>query len=360
MLESLAATGTRVSLSGTDWKIHEDPLSQGMDREFFNADLTAPGWIPAQVPGNIQADVEAAHQVGPLWYGAVNTNLYEVARKDWWYRKDFVVPASYSGRRLTLDFDGVEEHCKVWLNGTLIGENGGMFRRFCLDVSAVAVPGQTNHLAVQINRMPEVLMPMIVGSDGAYNGPVAGLMDRTREVLKDLKPSGGDGLPLTHWSANETYWALGIWKDDAPWMASGPARIDWTRVETTLSSNYTHATVHARHWKLTAFPIFQCWQTFASRVMKPMCHHARGCDPLTKGSNVIKAEMSLEHTGIVQVAQRHQGEQALYRALTPRLSGADSGTMVDKSLYPFWSAGIAVGVYVQGATGPNPTDILDF
>jgi len=77
-------------------------------------------WLPAMVPGNIQADLESARLLKPLWYGAGDSRLFDVARTDWIYRKEFTVPGSFSGRRIRLCFDGVDYACEVWLNGARI------------------------------------------------------------------------------------------------------------------------------------------------------------------------------------------------------------------------------------------------
>ena len=164
-------------------------------------------------------------------------NLYDVARKDWWYRKDFTVPASYAGKRLTLVFDGVDERCQVWLNGRKIGANAGMFRRFQLDVSTIARPGETNRLAVRLARMPEELLPYLVNSDGPdipgqqywfLNG-----LNKTRQLLKDLKTPGNFSYD---WSTN--VWTLGIWKN-VRLESTGPVRIDWTRVRNDLADDHS-------------------------------------------------------------------------------------------------------------------------
>ena len=60
----------RVSLTGADWRIHEDADGKGVERGMPQADPSGIGWIPANVPGNIQADVEAARLIKPISYGA--------------------------------------------------------------------------------------------------------------------------------------------------------------------------------------------------------------------------------------------------------------------------------------------------
>ena len=119
-------------LSGTDWRIHADADGKGIERQMFAADCASPDWLPASVPGNIQADLETAHLLKPWSYGAGDPRLYEVAEKDWWYRKDFAAPSSFTGQRLTLVFEGVDHECEVWLNGR-------QARLQCRDVSPLLV-----------------------------------------------------------------------------------------------------------------------------------------------------------------------------------------------------------------------------
>lgn len=38
-----------------------------------------------------------------------------------WYRKRFRVPASYKGRKVAIEFDGVYQNSDVWLNGHHLG-----------------------------------------------------------------------------------------------------------------------------------------------------------------------------------------------------------------------------------------------
>lgn len=114
-----AETTPTLSLSGTNWWIHDDPDGKGVERRLFEANTSSPEWSAATVPGNIQSDLEAARQLKPLWYGAGDPRLYDVARKDWWYRKDFPVPNTLAGHRLTLVFDGVDHECEVWLTAPL-------------------------------------------------------------------------------------------------------------------------------------------------------------------------------------------------------------------------------------------------
>jgi beta-mannosidase len=312
--------GDSLSLSGSDWKLHDDKPGGGEAQEMFNADPSRDGWIPAQVPGNIQADVEAAHRLPPLWYGALNPDLYEVARKDWWYRKDFTVPASKAGKRMTLVFDGVDERCQVWLNGNKLGRNAGMFRRFSFDVSEILKAGETNRLAVQIARMPEELVPYLINSDGPdipgqkywfLNG-----MDKTRQILRDLKTPGNWSFD---WSTN--VWALGLWKH--VWIDfTGPARIEWTRVESTLSNDCTKATVHAS-LEIDSLADMTAKAEFSISGHGPAISK-QVVATLKKGRNVVATEIPVDQPALWW--PNGHGEPSLY-TFHAKLESADSRVM---------------------------------
>ncbi len=41
----------------------------------------------------------------------------------WWYRKEFVIPASYKGKTLWLNFHGINYKANIWLNGKQIANS---------------------------------------------------------------------------------------------------------------------------------------------------------------------------------------------------------------------------------------------
>jgi hypothetical protein len=68
-----------------------------------------------------------------------------------WYRKNLDVPASWSGKRLNLEFDGAFQDAEVFLNGQPVGHHLGGYTGFSIDVTAAAHPG-ANLLAVRLNN----------------------------------------------------------------------------------------------------------------------------------------------------------------------------------------------------------------
>ena len=291
-----------IPLSGTDWRIHEDADGQGTAKRYFEADSSSAGWVPATVPGNVQADLEAAHQLEPLWYGAGDSRLYDVAKKDWWYRKNFQVPASFSGKRLPLVFEGVDFKCEVWINGKQVGANAGMFRQFFLDVTDAVRPGQSNQLAVRIVRMPKELEALLVSADGPMSSGFVGGIRNTRLILKDLKSPTNWG-----WDWGVNVWTLGIWKD-VRLEATGPARIDWIRAQTKLENNYAKATVTASLEINSAADI-------SAKTKFQITGHGQAAEatvdvPLKKGLNTVKADLVLDRPALWW--PNGHGEQPLY------------------------------------------------
>jgi beta-mannosidase len=175
-----------ISLSGRDWFIKMADPANGPDQDHL-FDASSGAWIPARVPGNIQSDHESAHRLKPLWYGLGDPALVNVARHDWWYGKKFSVSEEALKKKAQLVFHGVDFTCDVWLNAVRLGTHHGMFQKFWFDVTGL-LKATDNVLSVKIHRMPEHLLPYLLGSDGAesgYRSPywfVHG-MNKTRQTL---------------------------------------------------------------------------------------------------------------------------------------------------------------------------------
>ena len=129
------------------------------------------GWYPAAVPGTVLATLVEDHVYPDPYYGAnlrsipgadypVGANFANLQMPDdspfkvpWWCRTEFRLPASYKGRNLWLDFNGINYRANVWLNGVQIADQSkmaGMWRLFEFNVTANARPGETNTLAVEV------------------------------------------------------------------------------------------------------------------------------------------------------------------------------------------------------------------
>ena len=88
------------------------------------------------------------------------------------YRRHITVPASWSGRRVRLAFDGVYSGAEVWWNGRWVGSHTGGATGFQLDVTEGTHFGATNLLAVRVTEetMASELDHMSVYADFSLAG----------------------------------------------------------------------------------------------------------------------------------------------------------------------------------------------
>ncbi|MBR3526916.1 MAG: DUF4982 domain-containing protein [Bacteroidales bacterium] len=69
-----------------------------------------------------------------------------------WYRKSFAVPASWKGRRVSLEFDGVYHRATVYVNGRQAGFHPYGYTAFAFDITDYLLPGRDNVVAVKVDH----------------------------------------------------------------------------------------------------------------------------------------------------------------------------------------------------------------
>jgi beta-galactosidase len=68
-----------------------------------------------------------------------------------WYRREFEIPASDLGRRITVEFDGVFRSVLVFVNGCFVGRNDNGYAPFHFDLSDFLTYGAKNHIVVRVD-----------------------------------------------------------------------------------------------------------------------------------------------------------------------------------------------------------------
>lgn len=163
--------------------------------------------------------------------------------KPYWFRKEFDVPADYSGKTIWFNLDGINYRADVWVNGQLVADSYkivGMFKRFRLNITDFAKPGKTNAVAISIHPLDFSGDPVHAQIDG----------------LKDAGPNGGDAEILrnvTQYSSIGWDWVpavrdrnIGIWQHVSI-NASGPVVVADPAAFTDLNiSEETTAGVRVR------------------------------------------------------------------------------------------------------------------
>src|SRR5271157_3416325 len=69
-----------------------------------------------------------------------------------WYRKPFAIPESYSGRKVSVEFDGVYQLSEVWINGQYLGKRPYGYIGFSYDLSPHLKYGGDNVIAVKADN----------------------------------------------------------------------------------------------------------------------------------------------------------------------------------------------------------------
>jgi hypothetical protein len=112
-------------------------------------------WMRATVPGTVLTTLIDRGVYPNPDYGLNNLAIPEsLSKKSFWFRTQFTLPGGMRRPLTQLTFNGINFKATIWLNGTLIGDVVGAFRRKTFDVTAIVKQGAGNTLAVLIDPPP--------------------------------------------------------------------------------------------------------------------------------------------------------------------------------------------------------------
>ncbi len=158
----------RVSLDGA-WKFNWVKRPEERPVDFFKPDFDVSGWKEIAVPSSWQTQ---GYDV------PVYSNQAYLFKRDWprvmgeppqrfttfvnrnpvgSYRRDFEIPASWDGREVFINFDGVDSFFYLWINGKYVGFSKNSRNPAELDITRFLKPGK-NVVAAEVYRF----------SDGSY------------------------------------------------------------------------------------------------------------------------------------------------------------------------------------------------
>jgi beta-mannosidase len=140
-------------------KAGDTPAAKKAEADAWGAKLsmngaTQQGWYKATVPGTVLTSLVNDGVYPEPLYGENNRpdKIPEsLCRTSYWYRTDVAVPADYAGKRIWLNFDGINYTADVWVNGKQAGTVKGAFARGIFDVTDFVKAGQPAAIAVRIN-----------------------------------------------------------------------------------------------------------------------------------------------------------------------------------------------------------------
>ena len=117
--------------------------------EFYNEHglITHETWLPISVPHD--------YIIGQEPKPENNNTLGFFKYQNAWYRKHFELDKADEGRRISLYFEGVGVHCKVYVNGCYMLTNNCGYNSFEVDITDVADYGGDNVVAIYIDATSE-------------------------------------------------------------------------------------------------------------------------------------------------------------------------------------------------------------
>ena len=167
-----------LSLDGT-WKFRWVPSPEKRPVGFASADYDLSGWDDIAVPGcwNMQGlNTDGTMKYGvPIYVNQPVIFYHQVAVDDWrkgvmrvpadtlyttWkypnevgsYRRSFTVPKEWKGRRLLINFDGVDSFFYLWVNGHYVGFSKNSRNTATFDITQYVFYDKTNSVSLEVYR----------------------------------------------------------------------------------------------------------------------------------------------------------------------------------------------------------------
>ena len=216
------ALPTPVELS-SGWQLQDvakipDAANPDAGAALSKTDYRPNGWFRATVPGTVLTTLVNNGVYPEPLYGENNRPDRipdDLSRTSYWYRTTFSVPRSFAGKRVWLNFNGINYKAAIWVNGVQVGNVNGAFSRGIFDVTSQVNRAGTNALAVLILPPPNPGIPheQTVANGTGRNG---GILAKDGPTF--LSSIGWDWIPGIR-DRN-----IGIWQD-VTLSATGPVTV---------------------------------------------------------------------------------------------------------------------------------------
>ncbi len=150
-LQQAIHTDGRLDLAGGAWRVQRASQVKADGPALSTIIFKDSQWLVATVPATTLVSYLNDGAVPEPNFGDNNLAISDsYFYDDFWYRDVFTTPVSYKGRRVFLNFDGINWKAEIYLNGHSIGRIDGAFTRAKFDVTDQLVPVGKNVLAVRV------------------------------------------------------------------------------------------------------------------------------------------------------------------------------------------------------------------
>ena len=87
-----------------------------------------------------------------------------------WYWRTIPIDASLSGKEVYLRFEGANQECEVFVNGTPVGKHIGGYTRFSFNITPYLEFGKANKIAIQLDNAYNAAIPPLSADFTFYGG----------------------------------------------------------------------------------------------------------------------------------------------------------------------------------------------
>ena len=145
----------RTSLSG-DWRFRLDPDERGEVEKWYDYPFLFLDYI--KVPGCWQGQGFGDDSTDTHKETMTEGRAFRATYKGTgWYLKLFDIPAAWQGKRIWLNFGGINPTAKIWINGTLIGDNHSPYVPFGFDITELVKFDSNNTVVVRVSEDDRIL-----------------------------------------------------------------------------------------------------------------------------------------------------------------------------------------------------------
>src|ERR1035438_4205133 len=111
-------TATRLELSGGAWRVERDSLVRADGVALSKPGFDASNWVVATVPGTVLTSYLNAGAIPDPNFSDNQAMVSDTFfQADFWYRNEFSAPPAFSGKKIWLDFDGINWKAEVFQIG---------------------------------------------------------------------------------------------------------------------------------------------------------------------------------------------------------------------------------------------------
>lgn len=143
----------RQYLTGGNWKLQRAESIKQSVKEISQPNFNDSSWIVATVPGTILVSYLNNGAIPDPNFGDQQLQISDAFfTADFWYRNTFTIPKNYKGKKVWINFDGINWKADIYVNGNFLGKINGAFIRGKFDITPYVTPDKVASLSVFIYR----------------------------------------------------------------------------------------------------------------------------------------------------------------------------------------------------------------